>query len=57
MIEEDKLDGNKLYKEVKVLLSNNKEYKTLKDNLNRQELFSSSDKIYKEIKELVLNDK
>lgn len=57
MMEEASLDGNKLYKRVKELLSENEEYKEIKRNLNNNELFSSSDKIYEEIKELVKNVK
>jgi len=53
MIEEKDLDGTKLYKKVKELLAGNKEYKDIKKNLNNLESFSSSDKIYEEIKELV----
>jgi len=54
MIEEKDLDGNELYKKVKDLLSdNNKEYKEIVKNLKNRENFSSSDKIYHEIKELV----
>ena len=54
MIEENKLDGKELYYKVKELLKdNNKEYKSLKNNLVNNKKFSSSDKIYKEIKEII----
>jgi len=57
MIEEKDLDGTILYKRVKGLLSNNSEYKEIKKNLKDFESFSSSEKIYDEIKELVKNAK
>jgi len=54
MIEEKNLDGIKLYKKVKELLKdNNKEYNEIAKNLKNTQNFSSSDKIYNEIKELV----
>ena len=56
MILEKDLNANDLYKKVKDLLKdNNKEYQNLKDNLNNNKKFSSSDKIYKEIKEIIKN--
>lgn len=57
MIEEKDLDGTMLYKRVKGLLSNNSEYKEIKKNLKDFECFSSSEKIYDEIKELVKDAK
>lgn len=54
MIEEKDLSGEELYKRVKSLLKKgNKEYIELKNNLKKFKSFSSSDKIYEEIKELV----
>lgn len=54
MIEEKDLDGKMLYIKVKELLSkDNKEYKEILNNLKNTKNFSSSDKIYNEIKELV----
>lgn len=54
MIEEKNLDGIELYKKVKNLLEkDNAEYKEIKNNLKKFKSFSSSDKIYNEIKELV----
>ncbi len=58
MIEEKDLDGKELYKKVKELLSeDSKEYKEILNNLKNTKNFSSSDKIYEEIKELVSNVK
>ncbi len=51
MIEEAKLDGNKLYHEVKELLSNNSIYKNIKNNLNKKEMVIASEIIYKTVKE------
>jgi len=54
MIEEKNLDSKVLFKRVKELLEkNNKEYKEIVKNLKDYPKFSSSDKIYEEIKELV----
>lgn len=54
MISEDSLDAKKLYDKVKTLLKkDNKEYHDLKKNLINNIKFSSSDKIYKEIKEII----
>ncbi len=53
MIEEDKLDGKKLYQRVKELLSDNKEYKEIVSNLEKHKNISSSEKIYQEIKEII----
>ena len=53
MMEEETLDGKKLYTRVKNLLSGNEEYLEIKNNLKKHDSFSSSDKIYDEIKELV----
>ena len=54
MIEENKLDAKLLYNKVKELLKeNNSDYKKLKNNLINNEKFSSSDKIYKIIKEII----
>lgn len=53
MLEEDKLDSKKLYKQVCSLLKeNNLEYKNLKINLKKQNSVMASDIIYKETKEL-----
>lgn len=53
MIEEKNLDGKELYYKVKDLLKNNKEYKELKNNLLKQEKFSSTERIYEAIMEVV----
>lgn len=54
MIEEKDLDGLRLYQRVKELLKDDsKEYKEILHNLKKVNQFSSSDKIYEEIKELV----
>ena len=53
MMEEESLDGAKLYKKVKELLNGSDEYLNIKKNLDKNKIFSSSDKIYEEIKELV----
>lgn len=54
MIEEKDLEPKELYNKVEALLEkDNKEYKELKANLKKFESFSSSDKIYNEIKELI----
>lgn len=53
MIEEKDLDSKVLYERVKGLLSNNEEYRNLKNNLYENIMPSSSEKIYQEIKEVI----
>ena len=55
MVLESELDGKKIYEEVSELLNNNSKYKEIKKNLNQAKYFSSTDKIYSEIKEIVSN--
>ncbi len=58
MIEENNLDGQKLYNEVKSLLSkNNKLYANMKVNLKNYEKKQASDIIYNEVKEVLANVK
>jgi len=53
MIDEKDINGKMLYEKIKDLLNNSDEYKEMINNLNNHEIFSSSEKIYKEIKEIV----
>lgn len=56
MILESDIDAKELYQKVKSLLNDNSiEYKKIKKNLVSHKKFSSSDKIYKEIKEIIKN--
>ena len=55
MIEEKDIDAKKLYDRVNSLLNDSEEYKTIKNNLKKYKIISSSEIIYKEIKELVNN--
>lgn len=53
-IDEETIDAEKLYQLVeKLLQKNDKEYQTLKNNLEKYPKFSSSQKIYEEIKGVV----
>jgi len=57
MIEEKDLDSKELYEKVTNLLKKgNKEYMEISKNLKDYPKFSSSDKIYEEIKELIINE-
>ena len=47
------IDFDKLYKDINNLLSNNDEYKTMKENLNKLNKVKSSKIIYDEIKRIL----
>ena len=53
MYEEKNLNVDKLYKDINNLLSNNDEYKTMKENLNKLNKVKSSKIIYDEIKRIL----
>lgn len=53
MYEEKDLNVDKLYKDINNLLSNNDEYKTMKENLNKLNKVKSSKIIYDEIKRIL----
>ena len=53
MYEEKNLNVDVLYKDINDLLSNNSEYKTMKENLNKLNKVKSSKIIYDEIKRIL----
>ena len=53
MYEEKNLNVDVLYKDINNLLSNNDEYKTMKENLNKLNKVKSSKIIYDEIKRIL----
>lgn len=55
MIEENNIDSDNLYKLVNSLLNEDATYKKIKNNLKNKKYFSSSEKIYNSIKEIVKN--
>jgi len=57
IIEEEKLNKETLIKEIDRVLSNDKNYETLKKNVSKIGIKNSSDKIYELLKDLILDDK